>query len=476
MEQGPDTRKHRLRMGAAIAVTIMAVSYSAIRVDWAPIILPDSLMYLDHSNDLMGVGFVQVGFRQFGYPAFLAVTDWLGRSLGVQPLATTVVAQHLLLLTAIALTVVVLRVWSIPALLVLLAPTMQAYVNFILTEALAVPIAVITAVAVVGIHRDDRAGWIRTWIVLAAVGGATLPMIRLHYGVVTAAVGIAIVTAALRRSTVRHFGFTAVAAVALSSILLVGALSLENEAENGVLFPSLGAERHLFWSTWETVVVPHGADVAKALPDIYLDGSPHTFILLVDGSDATFAEKRARYASALRQIYTVTGASVTWERAKSFAGAISGSRLDDLAPVTMAAARQGAAADTDRYVHQYGTVRPVDVDDTADRYNAGTVPTGVLTISGAVPSIPAPYLGAIVAALVPAATLAGVYLLQFRRPRTLSVVGLTVIAGYALASFAFIMDNLRFLLPGYLFAIVVISGAASLHWGADASDRPVPED
>jgi hypothetical protein len=451
------------RVGALLIIAL--VGLAVVWVNWLPIIVPDSLLYLDHSNDLLGMGLVHVGYRQFGYPLWLATADFTARLLGTEPLALTVVLQRMLLVASVGVSMFVLRWWAIPAALLLLLPTAVAYTNFILTEAIAIPIAVIAAAASVALFQQHRQRITLIWIGVAAVAGAVLPMIRLHYVVMTTGVLVAILISTRRREgRIHRWGVVAASAVALGTVILVGSLALENLDENEVFFPSLGSDRWLFWASWETVVTQHRDDVAVALPEIYLDGGPGAFTVMIDESGGTFLERQAAFASAVDQIFEVTGASLTSERAKSFTGVITGSRIDDLGPVLRTAASRDSARDPTRYIHQYGAVEPIDINKIALLYNAGHPPTAALSIASRFPSIPTPYLGLLIAGLIPMTILVGLYLLQFKAARVLALIGLGVILGYAASSFLFLMDNLRFLLPGYLFAVIAVSGAAQLYW------------
>ena len=462
----PESQQSVIRpLGRVGVFLVIAVGLLVVRVDWLPIIVPDSLLYLDHSNDLLGMGVVQVGYRQFGYPLWLASADFAARLSGTEPLAVTVVLQRMLLIASVGVSMFVLRWWAIPTALLLLLPTGVAYRNFILTESIAIPIAVIAAAASVALFQEHRQSVTLIWIGVAAVAGAVLPMIRLHYLVVTTGVLAAIlISTRTGEGTIRRWAVVAASAVALGTVILVGSLALENLDENEVFFPSLGSDRWLFWASWETVVTRHRDDVAVALPEIYLDGGPGAFTVMIDESGGTFRERQGAFAAAVDQIYQVTGASLTAERAKSFVGVLGGSRIDDLGPVLRAAASRDAARDPNRYIHQYGAVEPVDIDKIALQYNAGRTPTAALSISSRFPLIPTPYLGLLITALIPMATIVGLFLLQFKPSRVLALIGLGVIFGYAASSFLFLMDNLRFLLPGYLFAVVAVSGAAQLYW------------
>jgi len=260
----------------------------------------------------------------------------------------------------------------------------------------------------------------------------------------------------------------AIMGIVISTSLLVAALATENKIDNDIFSPSLGSERVLFWSSWETVVTQNRDIVEAAIPDVYLDGTPDAFILKVDQSGMTFREQNAAYASAVERIYATTGESLSRQRILSFAGAFSGSRMDGVGPVVVWSARPTPATGSSRFIHQYGAVAEIDPGTVATKYNDGTIPRAVLSVASRIPSIRSPYLGSVIDALLAIAIVASLLLIQDRRSRPLAAIGLAVLLGYAITSSLYVMDNLRYLLPAYLFAIVLISGAASLRWESRA--------
>lgn len=239
-------RWHLPRRGIGLPTTVAVLVYAMIRVNWLPIIFPDSLMYLEHSNDIFGVGLVQVGFRQFGYPAWLAAIDSLAGLINVEPLALTVILQRLLLIIGAMMAVYVLRWWATFIVLVLALPTMVVYSNFILTEAIGVPVAVIAAVACVALFKPSSRSVGTVALLIASVAAAVLPMIRLHYGLLSVAIVVSIAIALLRDPERRRQGVMAILGIVASISVLVVSLSIENKAENDIFFPSLGSERVLF--------------------------------------------------------------------------------------------------------------------------------------------------------------------------------------------------------------------------------------
>lgn len=459
---------------ASAIAGIVVIGYSVVRVNWFPAITPDGLNYLDHSNDLIGIGFVQFGYRQFAYPGWLAFVDWIAGIGSVDPLGLTVILQRMLVIVAAGFTVLVLRWWSAPIVLIALSPSSIAYSNYILTETIAIPLAVTAAAASIAILQNRPRTHTRMWLGIAIAAGVILPTIRLHYAVISTAIAVAIFAAGRVREQSRRRTIAALLIMGLTFSLLVGALSLENRQESGVMLPSIGAERLMFWMTWETVVVSHRDEVARAMPDIYLDGSADAFIRKMNSSDLSPGEQRAVYESAVDQIYATTGVSQIGERFRSFVGVITGSRLDDLGLSLRSMASPVLDASSGMYIHQYESVTPVDSEMIGNRYNGGTPPVAVLTAAEVMPAFPTPSLNVTMSYVIPMILVIGAYLLLFAKARLMAAIAVGVILAYSVASFVFMMDNLRFLLPAYVFSITFLLGALREYWLHDRAPASKP--
>jgi hypothetical protein len=457
-----------LPVAIAVAV-VLFVAYSAIRVNWLPVITPDGLNYLEHSNDLFGLGFVQLGFRQFGYPTWLAFIDAVAQMASVQPLALTVILQHLLLFFAVGITIWVLRWWSAPTVLVLLTPSMVAYSNFILTESVAVPLTVVGAAACVVLISSRTSNRTTAWVVLAATVGTLLPMIRLHYATISFAIAVALFAALRLQRESRRAITVALASGGVVLSLLVGGMTIENYRESGVLAPSIGSERAMFWAAWVTIGLANEEAVAEAMPEVYLEGETDAFIRKMNESGLSAGEQRPIYASAVNRIFEATGASKTRARINSLGGVFIGGRLDDLGSGLNYIAAPDHGEDLERAIHLYGGNGQVDRSMIADQYNNGILPTPIVDFAASVPSPPSPSIALVLVFLIPLFTVASTYLLWFKHSRLLAILGLVVLIANALASFAFLTDNVRYLLPAYLFFVTITLGAAREYWTFDRS-------
>jgi hypothetical protein len=464
--EGSRSLRHRIRPGLLLAFVIALAAYATLAVNWYPVITPDSLEYLDHSQDLSGYGFVQSGFRQIGYPLWLAATSAIAGVFGLEPLGVAAVAQRLMLVGAMIVAIVVLRWWAIPIAATVMLPTVVASSNLLLTEAVAVPIAVATAAACVALHKPDHRAMRTVWLAVATLGAITLPIIRLHYAVITAAVALAVLASNLGGSRVRRDSAIAIAMMVFSGVALCGALAYENHNENGIFMPSLGSERARFWVSWHTTVGGHEDAFRDHSPDIYLDGNPDTFILQTDNSPISYSEQREVYADATDRMFDAIGANDIEERLKSLLGVIRGSRIDDLGPALTYAASPSAGLTPD-VIHQYSSVAKVDPIWIAETYNDGREPRALLTLGRFLPAVRLPHIASAVVMIVPYVLGLSIYLMAFRRSRWLAIVSAFVVVTYALASFVYTFDNLRYLLPAYLFALVTVSGAAMAKWGSE---------
>ncbi len=441
---------HRSKGQIALVAAGAFTLFSFLSVNWYPTILPDSLHYLAHASDLRGTGLIQMGFRQVGYPLWLYVTGSVAAAAGFAPLHGVVVAQYSLLAAAIAACVWAMRWWSIAPIALLTLPSAVAYANLLLTEAIATPIAVICAAALVGAYRLQRIGKpFRVPSLVAATLATVLPMIRLHYALMTLAVLVGLVLLSDPQKLRRPRTYIVPSLVIIALILFAGALTLENQADEGVASPSLGSERALFWVVWETVVPNNREAIRTQLPDVYSSGSSDAVIVAIDNSGLDYHSRVEAYDAATTSILRIAGTTLMEQRIASALGAVFGTRLDDVGPALLYTARKDSGL-AERDIHHYTTVRPADPSWIAETYNEGTAASPVLMAATSLPALPLPYLGRVLSFVVPIITVLSGYLLIDPRSRRLAMSSTVVTVGYPAASFLFVFDNLRYLLPAYL--------------------------
>ena len=124
-------------------VGIVAIS-TVLSVNMFPVIGNDSVQYILHSNDLTGLGFVNLGYRQVGYPFAIFVARSMAGVLTIEPLMFAAVLQRVLLISAVVLAGFFWRWSSIPFLVFLLAAETLA------TRTLSLP-------------KASRSRWPRYW-------------------------------------------------------------------------------------------------------------------------------------------------------------------------------------------------------------------------------------------------------------------------------------------------------------------------
>ena len=331
-------------------MTVAVAVARVLSVDLIPTVTTDSLTYLGYSNDLSGNGFVLLGYRQFGYPLFLALVDLLGRATSIEPLILTVAIQRLLLILGIAYAAWLWRWWSIVLVFVVTTPGLVAYSNFILTEGLAVPLALIYGCALFHwrlLHRDQARAI--DWRILGRYGRQPLvPVVLITLASVLFVALVAIrmtllplglplafaYWATMRRRETRWRG--GVGLVALGTLALVvlmaGAMSFENRREVSEFFPLSGGARTEFWGAWQVVFVEHPQ--TQALPELqryYRNGNPYAYMTKVRARFSTYPEQRDALAKAVDRMLDAAGLSKGTEQVKSFLWAMLGGRQDDVA-------------------------------------------------------------------------------------------------------------------------------------------------
>jgi len=328
-------------------VVAVVLGSRLLSVGLIPTVTTDSLTYLKYSNDLTGNGFVLLGYRQFGYPLFLALVDLLGRGFGIEPLILTVAIQRLLLMVGIAYAAWLWRWWSLVLIFVLTTPGLVAYTDFILTEGLAIPLALIYACALCHwrvVHRDpDR---VIPWrflgrygrqpyasflpIALASVLFLALVAIRMTLLPLGLPLLYAYYVGARQREARWRIGVVAIATLGLV-VVMAGAMSLENRREFSDFFPVSGGARPEFWGAWQLVFVDHPE--TQALPEMqryYGNGNSYAYVTRVRARFSTYPEQREAFGKAIDAMLQAAGLSKGSEQVRSFLFAMLGGRHDDV--------------------------------------------------------------------------------------------------------------------------------------------------
>ncbi|MCL1594893.1 MAG: hypothetical protein M3132_11145 [Actinomycetia bacterium] len=465
----------------ALAFGVVAAAL-VIAVDIFPIITNDSLAYIGHSNSLVTTGFIQIGYRQFGYPFFLASVDTMASLVHLEPLLATVLLQRLVYLSAVAFAVWLWRWRAIPLVVLAIVPSLLTYTNFILTEGIAIGLVAWYAVLVALVVRlgssssDGVPGYPRISLraagILASLVYVLLALIRFQYALLI--IGVLGVWYVMYRAggKVRTASIVTSVSVVLLLSLFFGAVTLENGRELGAFSPSARGERSRFWATWQVAFTLNPENRSNVvLAQFYGDGSPYTFMGSVD-SLPSYADQQHAYAEAMEGV--IDGMNTTWatQRLASAIGVLEGGRIDDVRSMVQAAS-QAQFDSIEESMFRARPIREEGIGYFIDRYNDGKR-VQPLILSPLAPLRTFPYFVSILRWMLLSAI--GVLLvgLFVRLSRLLAWIGiLTLLSTVAVFGYL-LMDNVRFILVPLLFVLFAATGVGDILWRQYRSRRIRP--
>jgi hypothetical protein len=432
---------------------------AVLSVNMFPIVGNDSVRYLGHSLNLAEGGFVEEGYRQFGYPFFLALTRWLSDLVGGEPLFTTVLVQRLLLIAAGLAAWRLWRWWSLPVLAFLFSAQTVAYTDLLLTESLAVSLGVLLVLPTVrflqALERDDPVD--RSRLVasgaLIAIGVITLYALRFTF-IVFAAVPALLAVRAWRTHH-RRLALTVLGVSVLVMGVMALATSFENQREQAEFGPSVRDEPVRYYFAWQQVFTVRPENQQDpSLARYWDEGVVHDFGREVPVSD------REAWEREILDMTNAAGLSMWDLRARSFFSALSGGQLNDIPNVVM-----DAVLSTRITVDELSLLNTFSMENGVqafvDTYNGGQYPATVITDPLGSPSL-IPGTKAMASVVAPLALLVMVVGVFLRSSRWLAFIGLAVVLSFALGMGWLLTDNLRFLMPTTGFGITVACGVASM--------------
>ncbi len=304
-----------------------------LSVDLGGIVTNDSFGYLGRAEDPFGAGFVFQGYRQAGYPLFIAFSDVLGELFGWDRIFGVALLQRTLLVGGLGLLAWTLRWWSAPVLIFATSSSFVVQADFVLTEGLLISGCVIAgallAMATVGPTRSTRAA--QTVLVAACVVGALCAAIKLQYAALLA-LAVAIAWLFHRDGLVsRRFGVVAIAAASMFVGVLVVAQSFENHSELGVFEPLAERHRSKWWGAWQVVFVHNDSNVSDpALAEYFDGGNLYLFLHNVELEIDDYDERRHVIEERTDAMFEAAGMSPRREQFNAFLGALRGGRSDDI--------------------------------------------------------------------------------------------------------------------------------------------------
>ena len=435
---------------------VLFVALAFLRVNMFPVVTNDSVLYLDHSFDIWGRGWVEYGYRQVGYPLFLATARALGDVFGAEPLLTAAVLQRALLVLAAVLAWRFWRWWSLPVIGFMVAGQTLAYTNLLLIEGLALPLSLLLVFPTIrflqllsgeksAIWRWRAVGYGVTAVILVLI----LFSLRFTYavfGAVPLVLAVAGWRTDHRRVTISLLGAT-VAFIGL----FVALMSIENLAGHDRLAPNVRGESVEYYYAWQQVFTVHPENrTDPSLQDFYDEGFVHEFVREVDAMEGSPEERKAAFDSEIAEMLEAAGIASGLSRAESSLHALTGGRLHDTAVIVrdIVASRD---FDTELvYLNELAQRRGHEA--FVEEYNRGRGAGAFLTNSLRVP-LSAPSTKAMVADLLPLGLILVVIGLTRGDTRWISVTGLLVVAVFAVGMGFIRADNLRFLLPTSGFGI-----------------------
>jgi hypothetical protein len=469
----PAEQPRRTYVFVAIAVVSAVCLSSLLSINTFPVVSNDSVVYIEHSLDLTEGGWVTEGYRQVGYPATIAQVRWLATLVGAEPLLAVAVLQRLLLVLAGALSFIIWRWWSLPLLLFLAAGSTVASSNFLLTEGMGLPVAILLVFPTLAYIRAVRSDmWSRRVLVLGItviVGALYLFFVRLTYGVF--GVLPLVLVLASWKTVYRRFSLVAFGVFVSVAGLFALLVSFDNEQDLGVRSPIAGDEATTYYHAWSQVFVVNPEN--RSDPDLasfYDDGVVHAFSRELSGLDLSSEEQEERYDAEIRAMLEAAGMSVPGSQIQAALWALIGGRLHDIEGAVnrvISSSRENVddLINLNEFAFENGPMAFAEV------YNDSQLPEAVITDPVGVPlNLNNQKL---LAVLMPMALAALILALVWPDARLGAVAGLVVVLATAIGLGLIRADNLRFLIAANGFGIAMAIGLLQGHFTHRISQQAV---
>jgi hypothetical protein len=304
-----------------------------LTVDVAGIVTNDSLGYLRRAEAPFGAGFVYQGYRQVGYPLFMALSNVSANVFGWDHIFGIALSQRCVLLLGLGLVAWSLRWWSVPTMLVATSATFVVQTGFILPEGLLVPGCLIVGgiLAAVTAERFRSARGGQAALIVACAASALCASVKLQYAALLA---LALATAWLLHHDgllTRRFAIAAIGSTAVLVGSLALAQSVENRSELGVFEPIAERHRSKWWGAWQAVFVLDPSNRREPALAVYFDhGDLYTFLQGVERDVADYRERREIVENRIDSMLRAAGMSPREEEFAALFGSLRGGRTDDL--------------------------------------------------------------------------------------------------------------------------------------------------
>ena len=456
------------RKGAGFVLLALGV-LTVLSVNTFPAVSDDSLDYITHSQDLVDGGLVESGFRNVGYPAFI----WLVRSVsnvaGTEPLLTIAILQRLLLLGLLVYTWRLWRWYVLPLAVVVVAPELLAFTNFVLIEGVGLGLALLMAVAVyqclrpsVGSEMEsgETGRWL-AWFIVLCVSSAALFAMRFTF------VGFLVVPVVTAFVSWRHTSRRTVVVTLAIWVLLVGGfalgLSFENQSEQGGFSPSFDSNAAEYYYAW---VVVHGDP--EGAPRGHLNSQREFLRVTRPEVVGPRAAAEQRHAEVVRML-DEAGIGYRSSQVESALRALTGGRFHET----------GNAVAWIKSTTRTNIDEPIHMNDFAiskghlafrNQYNDGLVPGAVIT--DPIGRDFAPDGRDLVFWMLPVSLLAALVGVFVRRTRWLGLVALLPMMIQAAGLGLLRADTFRYLAPTAIYTIAVATAVTFVIFETRAPGDP----
>lgn len=436
-----------------------------------PLVGNDGVVYIDHSNNLIDRGLVVYGYRQFGYPAALWVVRAFSGVVGAEPLLAMTVVQRGLLIVAGLLAVRLWGWWATPLLLFLIAPGTIAYTNLILTEGLALPLALILVfpfVRLLAILRSDPDGKRhREALVLGAliVALATaLLSIRFTYAVFGLA-PLVIMLASWRTSFLRWSAALFAGFIVLATTIVIGA-SVENHRELGVFYPSADGGFTSYYYAWNTVFSDPDNREDPDLARFYNEGVVYAFEHELAARGLSHSARKEEFDREIHAMLEAADMTVMSSRVQAMTAGLVGGRKHDI-QVAVDGIVSSTRHDIDDWMYLNRFARERGIEAFALEYNGGQVPAAVITnaIGKRLWFLDA---RRIIAVIMPLGLVTLMFGLRYPSTRFVGLAGLGVVFGSVVGHGLIWADNFRFLTVGGVFGVAAAIAVAHAIWSQES--------
>lgn len=370
------------KVGSGVVVGVIAVRLLSVPVAGIP--TNDSIGYLNWALEPLGSGLVGQGYRQFGYPLFLFLTDRIAEGLLWDRLFSAALVQRLLLVTPLLVALArQTTVFVLPA-MILSSPSIVVFTNFLLPEGLALGLCVSFAVAAyfsfVARVRFQSAFRVAALLVLIILIGLKLQYAALALPFVTLCLRFP-----LRQYRIPAFRKNFILPAFLVAFILIFALLLsrENFRELGEFAPVSERSRADWWGAWHVVfsLEPANRHIPE-LQEFFDGGNLFVFLHNLERTEPNLDVRTAEIEARIGSLFQTAGLSSGILHIESFFGGLSGGRHHDISGLVNRVLGEDLRAPdspSEEWFLRNSLGQSLGLDEFLTRINDGRRP-GVLTL------------------------------------------------------------------------------------------------